>query len=233
MQSIIGIDCATKPRKVGLALAHVDGTVLEIEEVVLGSREKEPASIISEWLSTRQTALLALDAPLGWPGSLGPSLSQHQAGNALNGLPDSLFRRRTDEELQKRLGKRPFDVGANLIARTAHAALALLAEIRHRTGRDIPLAWDASKVEGTAAIEVYPAATLCARRATNGPDCLDLFRSEVRLPETALLSSSDHARDAVLCAIGGAEFLAGTCAPPLDLALAKKEGWIWARRAVD
>lgn len=230
MHSIIGIDCATQPEKVGLALARVGGPLLEIEQVAVGSRQRDPASIAAAWLADRDSVLLALDAPLGWPTELGHSLSQHRAGHAIAPSPDSLFHRHTDSELCKRLGKRPLEVGANLIARTAHAALALLAELRRRTGREIPLAWEPSACHGTAAIEVYPAATLMTRRFSNGPDCLELFKSEVRLPSSPLVASSGHARDAVICAIAGSDFLAGACVSPTDLGLAMKEGWIWARR---
>jgi hypothetical protein len=131
------------------------------------------------------------------------------------------------------LRKRPLDVGANLIARTAHEALRLLDEIRRRTGRDIPLAWDPFVFEGTAAIEVYPAATLRARGLSNGPDCLDLVKSELRLPSSPLLATSDHVRDAVVCTIAGSDFLSGVCVPPDDRGRAMKEGWIWARRRTE
>jgi hypothetical protein len=76
-------------------------------------------------------------------------------------------------------------------------------------------------------MEVYPAATLAARGVGSGPECLDSFASEIRLPCRPTPVSSSHARDAVLCAIAGAEFLAGRRVAPTDLPLAEaeKEGW--------
>jgi hypothetical protein len=70
-----------------------------------------------------------------------------------------MFRRMTDDEIHRRLRKRPLEVGANLIARTAHSALKLLGEIRERTGLAIPLAWAPVEALPYRAIEVYPAAT--------------------------------------------------------------------------
>jgi hypothetical protein len=36
--------------------------------------------------------------------------------------------------------------------------------------------------------------------------------------------------DAMVCALGGADFLLGRAAPPRDLKVAHVEGWIWAAR---
>ena len=54
---------------------------------------------------------------------------------------NAMFRRITDVFIQTRLGKRPLDVGADRIARTAYAALAILAILRVELGIPIPLAW--------------------------------------------------------------------------------------------
>jgi hypothetical protein len=52
-------------------------------------------------------------------------------------------------------------VGSNLIARTEHAALAMLQALRDQPERPIPLAWGLP-MEDVSAIEVYPAAILVA-----------------------------------------------------------------------
>jgi len=44
----------------------------------------------------------------------------------------------TDDEIFARLEKRPLDVGADRIARTVHAALALLEELGRLPGQPIP-----------------------------------------------------------------------------------------------
>jgi predicted nuclease with RNAse H fold len=231
LHCVIGIDCATQPEKVGLSLGYFNGRVLEIENAIIGSRQCNLASTIAEWVEGQDSALLALDAPLGWPAELGRSLSQHQAGESVVSGPNELFRRRTDDRLFERLGKRPLEVGANLIARTAHAALTLLSELRRLTERNIPLAWDPADLTGIAAIEVYPAASCIARGFANNRNCLDRFQTELLLPDVPPLTPV-HIHDAVICAIAGADFLAGKCVSPEpeDVELARKEGWIWARR---
>ena len=158
---IIGIDCATKDEKVGLALDSVGYDKVAIREVCLGSRNK-PAAAITEWLKRGKPALLALDAPLGWPVALAEELPRHLAGRSLEACPDNLFSRFTDKAVQKAIGKKPLEVGANLIARTAYSALKLLETLRKESGLPIPLAWQWENIVGTSAIEVYPAATLKA-----------------------------------------------------------------------
>lgn len=59
------------------------------------------------------------------------------------------------------------DVGADRIARTATAALSLLAQIRVLTKQAIPLAWS-PEIAKHSAIEVYPAGTLTAYGLPNG-----------------------------------------------------------------
>ncbi|PWH13747.1 MAG: hypothetical protein DDG60_09800 [Anaerolineae bacterium] len=119
----LGIDCATDPAKVGLALAEWDNHRTEILRVVVGSPAKTIANTIFRWLTPEQPALLAMDAPLGWPATLGQSLFHHQAGETIEINSDTLFRRETDRVVKRLVGRQPLDVGADRIARTAHAAL--------------------------------------------------------------------------------------------------------------
>ena len=230
-RALIGVDCATQARKVGLALGRMEGEIIVVLDAQVGTKDRAPADIVVEWLSREQPALLALDAPLGWPVALGGILKAHHAGEPIGPSPDSLFHRRTDDDIRRRFGKRPLEVGAALIARTAYAALAFLGDVRRRTGLEIPLAWQASDLTGTSVIEVYPAATLAARGAKNSPDCLTHFEPVLQLPVLPILSTSDHARDAVLCLIAAADFLGGRCPEPDDIDSARREGWIWASRA--
>jgi predicted nuclease with RNAse H fold len=183
--------------------------------------------------------LLALDAPLGWPEPIGRILAAHTAGEPIGAAPNEFFRRETDRFIQRSLGKTPLDVGADRIARTAHAALELLESLRNRLGLAIPLGWDLPLV-GVSAIEVYPAATLVAHGLRSGgykkPEQVDerreLLASLAALLDVgahrALLERSADALDAVVCALAGTDFLEGRAMPPEDLALAKREGWIWA-----
>lgn len=190
--TIIGVDCATKPKRVGCALATFDGGRTVVEKIQCCSQTHLPADVIAKWLrNCSEPALIALDAPLGWPKPLGDMLATHQAGQAPEADAHALFRRATDLFVRKHLGKQPLDVGADRIARTAHAALQLLDDVRRKLDdmarelseedrrlgyksstpldsqwtldEEIPLAWSPS-FTGLAAIEVYPAATLVTHR---------------------------------------------------------------------
>lgn len=242
--TILGVDCATRPEKTGLAHAAWTGGWAGALEARLCSREENVARALAAWLPPEGAVLLAVDAPLGWPQSFKTLLSGHQAGAALP-VTDAgrFFRRETDRFVTSVLGKRPMDVGSERIARTALRALQILEELRRLTGQPIPLAWDPWEDDGIRAIEVYPAGTLqalgvqpygykpseavAARRAI-------LEKILPLLPAGSqpgpLLASAD-VLDAALCVLAGADFLAGRCYPPGQPGgAAQNEGWIWVRR---
>jgi len=237
---IIGIDCATDPKKVGLALCTMTEGRPRIQEVNTGKTWPAIDEQVASWATT--PTLLALDAPLGWPARLGESLHAHHAGDALHHLPNAIFRRATDDAIAERLGKRPLDVGSDRIARTAHAALSFLDRLGKRLDAPIALAWEPAPIETLAAIEVYPAGTLAARNLPRsgykgaGEPAASLRREltteigkQVSLDAHAKeqMAHTDHALDAVLCVCAGLDFLKGDAVPPQDLSLAKREGWIW------
>ncbi len=247
--TIIGVDCSANERNVGLALSHVERLPVDIEVVETCSKKRSAAEIIADWIvqSKNSPTLLALDAPLGWPRSLAEALHLHQAGESIPGgvEPDRMFRRCTDNVVADKVKKRSLDVGADHIARTAHAALALLEDLRKRTDQDIPLAWKPKAVSGICAIEVYPAATL---RVHGLPDTgykkkeHDQERRYIlnQLTKKGIQLSSESRRmcmvhvdalDAVICVLAGVDFLQGEAVAPRDdqLEAAKKEGWIWVR----
>lgn len=228
--TIIGIDCATQPEKTGLALALWNGGPVVLRETACGSRNDPPAAIVARWLEGADRALLALDAPLGWPLALGRELAHHEAGQPVDADPADLFRRHTDRVVERLLGKRPLEVGADRIARTAHAALQLLAAVSAETGRPIPLVWGPGELEPLGAIEVYPAATRLARGVLNRPGALAGLEDEFAADLGFLEAASPDVRDAVVCTLAGADFLAGRALAPDDLAVARREGWIWVRQ---
>jgi hypothetical protein len=43
------------------------------------------------------------------------------------------------------------------------------------------------------------------------------------------MAANADALDAAVCVVAAGDFLAGSTMPPEDLALAPREGWIWAR----
>ena len=155
-----------------------------------------------------------------------------------------MFRRETDRFIKRRLGQQSLDVGADRIARTAHAALALLQEVRDVTAETIPLAWSPEFSTRVAAIEVYPAATLRAHRLRfagyKKPDQLRERREMVEalgmlvtVPNSDLLVAQPDVLDAVVCLLAGVDFMSGRCMLPEQVAAARREGWIWARAPSD
>jgi hypothetical protein len=227
MTLLVGIDCATKPSKTGLALGSVKGEKVAIEYALCASQVQPAAGIVGEWLTGEPRALLALDAPSGWPEALSRELLHHKAGGALLASANDMFHRETDNEIKRRLGKRPLEVGANLIARTAHSALTLLRDLGHRLGQPIPMAWDPHWGGGIAAIEVYLAATRLAHGAQ--PDTPPL-EGLAGLFDIARIPDSPDAQDAILCVLAGADFLRGEAVgpSPMQMQRARQEGWIWA-----
>ncbi|MAU01116.1 MAG: hypothetical protein CL608_28570 [Anaerolineaceae bacterium] len=243
MITIIGIDCATQPQKTGLAVGTWNGTAVSLHTLTLGQKKQSLAQTIANWLPAHTPTLLAIDAPLGWPADLGHQLANHNAGDPLPVPPNTLFRRETDRRIWQRTGKLPLDVGADRIARTAHAALTLLADLRQITQEPIPLAWQPQPAQNLSAIEVYPAGTLKmmfdpmrvprykGKDGENGRSViLHQLKQHVTLPtNTQLLLKNDDVLDAALCVLAGADFLRGGAGPPANIDQAKKEGWIWVR----
>jgi predicted RNase H-like nuclease len=238
---IIGTDCATQAKNIGLAFGFFEDGKSKIEEVTIGSNDIDLVSTIVEWTKRCESTLIALDAPLGWPMELGKALNMHEAGKPINIEPNQLFRRETDRFIKKMIGKQPLDVGADRIARTADAALRLLEQIRKRTGDPISLAWEPTQLKGIKAIEVYPAATLLAhniriqgyKQKDNDQarsTIIAKLREFIEIPiETSLIEQNDDALDAVVSVLAGLDFLNGNFYHPKDLDMAKKEGWIWVR----
>jgi hypothetical protein len=228
MVALIGIDCATQPAKVGLALGVLDGEIIRIKACRTGSPRETPAWIVSQWLEACGPALLALDAPLGWPRAMGAVLTGHQAGAGMGAAAHKLFRRQTDDAIYQRFQKRPLEVGANFISRTAVAALNLLDQLRATTDQPIPLAWSPAELTRTAAIEVYPAATRLAHRSSGRGGSIEGLEPLLDLsPLTAGFPASADAIDALVCVLAAADFIRGRARPPEDLHIAKQEGWIW------
>ena len=242
---IIGIDCATEEADRGLALGVRDDHELRLADATVAGRDRPSLSIVEGWLTASEaTAVVAIDAPLGWPRPMAESLDRHSAGATIETPPDAMFRRATDLYIRHEIGKTPLDVGADRIARTAHAALRLLGSLRTSLGSAIPLAWDPATLDGHAAIEVYPAATLIAHgiRSTRYKEkqkaihvegrreIVAALRQEMTIPARLVAALSDNADvlDAAVCGLAAEDFIAGRATPPPDRSAAEREGWIWA-----
>lgn len=243
VQRVIGIDWATKAANVGLCLAERRGQTLKTQKLLLGSECSSPVSQIREWVEEFEgQVLLALDAPLGWPRPMGSILHQHQAGQGIGVEANRFFRRTTDTFVWKQLGKLPLEVGADRIARAALSGLDMLAELRALTGEAIPTAWAPEEPSRVRVIEVYPAATLLGRgigirgyKRDSEEGRTRRFDISRELEGSLGLQAEHHQRsrmvdhllDAAVCVLAGHLFLQGACVPPVNLAEAKVEGWIW------
>jgi hypothetical protein len=158
---LVGLDCATDDAKIGVAFGVFENGQLSIVRALQCTRQRSARATVSTWIKESEgPVLLAIDAPLGWPMPLARALAEHRAGESIDTAPNDMFRRATDRFIQEKVGKTPLDVGADRIARTAHAALRILGELRRDLNVSIPLAWDSESMAPVAAIEVYPAATL-------------------------------------------------------------------------
>jgi predicted RNase H-like nuclease len=236
---ILGIDAAVDPRNNGLAVAEYASCRCKIQSVQTACRGDSVARQLLALIDVSRPLLVAIDAPLGWPTALGRALHGHAAGRELDGEPSELFTRTTDHYVREHTGLKPLDVGADRIARTAAAALKLVAALRTHAQQPLPLLQSPTHAANGGLIEVYPAATLKQRslpfRQYKKPDA-----TEIREMITASLAEeldmegvisqcieSDHCLDAVLCVLAATDFLAGRCAGPADIAHFKEEGWIW------
>lgn len=231
---VVGIDMATQPNKTGIAIATAVGDHVVLERVVLPTTRAALVEAIVD--AFEDPCLLAIDAPLGWPVALGATLAEHVAGHPLAASTNEMFLRETDALVHRVFGKKPLEVGADRIARTAHAALKLIDDLRQTLAVELPLAW--ATPTNPCAIEVYPAATLLAHgisprgykgRGGGGVRAEIARRLEplVELPPDPQLIESDHALDAAICVLAAADFLAGRCLEPTHADIAQREGWIW------
>jgi hypothetical protein len=202
-----------------------------------------PADVVESWVREHPGTpiLLALDAPLGWPAPLAEALADHRAGAPLNSAANHVFRGTTDRFVKQEIDQQALDVGADRIARTAHAALVLLGELRRRLQLELPLAWE-SPIPFASAIEVYPAATLKAHgltaRCPKDPARVEFQRCVVAALRERMAFGpglrpdawSRDEMDAVVCLLAAQDFLRGAALPPPDGTPSEREGWMWVRR---
>lgn len=238
---IIGIDCATQANKVGLAHGFVKDNCLIIDEVTKSTGKECVRDIVTKWVDAGAKTLFAIDAPLGWPKPLSEQLINHSAGDSLNIESNTLFRRDTDKFIKDKIGKQSLDVGADRIARTAHAALKLLSDVAEKIGCQIPLAWASELSSNVSAIEVYPAATLKRleylssgyKKKENTKQRREIFNAiskDITFNSvTSQMINDDDVLDAAICVLSGYHFITDQCFPPNNHELAKKEGWIWVK----
>lgn len=236
---LVGLDAAVEPKNFGFAIGVANGASIELRAFGTLQTAAGVGTHLVPALRRAKRALIAIDAPLGWPTELGDRLASHRAGGVLEANPNDLFRRETDRVVAARVGKHSLDVGADRIARTAWKALEVLNQLRVTLSDPIPLAWGADFSGRYAAVEVYPAATLKAWAV----NAAGYKKPEAVAPRAALGAAfADRAPwlpalakekvdvfDAGLCVIAASDFLAGETLKPTNLERAAREGWIWVR----
>lgn len=244
---IIGIDCAVEEKKTGLAQLYFNGEAIRLLKAEKGSRTKPAVAVIEDWIeeATQQGSkvLLCFDAPLGWPKHFGESLNRHQAGTELQGDIDSFFRRRTDNVVHQLLGKRPLDVTASFIARTAFRALKMIGSLQGKFG-SVEFVWDIRRLEGIGCIEVYPAAWLRSegishekykQQSSVRRDIVNELQKQISMDpgQKEKLIASDHVLDALLSGLNGVDFAENRCISPDEMNVEENtlltEGWIWVK----
>ena len=243
---IVGIDVASKLANCGYAIGIWNSGQIQIQRAGLleeAGQMNGLRDVIAPLMRSSDPVLLALDAPLGWPAPLGKTLAAHQAGGPITVAKDAMFARNTDRFVRKRTGQIPLEVGADKIARAAHAALNILQSLREASGEELPMAWQASLCQ-SAAIEVYPAATLRASGLPHSGYKDNQKDRDLMLAKRKRIASGfgirvtgldeftdkqDDVFDACLCLVAAGDFLEGRAMPPDDIALAVSEGWIWVR----
>ena len=246
---IVGLDMATGSNKQGVAVGMINAKgMVEVLRVGKGGE-------LAKFLNKYSPALLAIDSPLGWPVSMREALCGHRAGEKITTLRNSVFRRKTDEFIGSKLsGINPLEVGADKIAKTAHAACELIGKGGElNDGRGIPVLLSPGVPERLSAIEVYPAATWFAHgwgkptrykggknKAEERKKREEMVRKlrdkgSIALSPDAKSSaeSDDDILDACICLLAARDFLDGECYTPKDAnaeEAAKIEGWIWVKR---
>lgn len=249
---LIGVDCATEPKKTGLARAEFDGKNCRLLDVNLGS--SDVADQLCKWISEEYPTLIALDAPLGWPQGFGRKLARHKAGQPIKETSrEVFFDRETDRIVHKESGKKPLSIGADKIARASLVTLEILEQvcrILKIKGQDVSIAWTPD-IQSVQAIEVYPAATLRVHKywternkSYKGKDnqseregltekLSKHFKAGIKHSHRKQMLDEPDALDAVVCILAALDFLKGEARGPesdFECARAEKEGWIWVRR---
>jgi predicted nuclease with RNAse H fold len=217
---IIGVDCATEPKNRGFACAEFeDGecTLIHAED----GKKVSPPEKIKEWIAPGYAALIAIDAPLGWPIEFSKKLPVHRAAEPIDADPKRFFNRHTDRIVKEKF-KTPLDIGADRIARTALSALKYMEALRRQIGENVPLPWDENIGNKVSAIEVYPVATLKSRnwrfegykkkdKRTEREEIAENLEEEmdfrIKSLERELMLEVEHVLDAVVCVLAGLDFL--------------------------
>lgn len=218
----VGIDFASQPKNTALCEIVWDGSSATVVRIATNVTD----DVIRELVNEPPTRVFGVDIPFGWPMRFVQFVSAHMARvSPPPGITSTQKRlRATDEFIWELLRRQPLSVSTDRIGIPAMRWAALMQEfgVTDRAG------------DGRF-FEVYPAAARISWGLSKRDDvaALDELMVESPLffasPEfPAILLRSDHAFDALICALATrAAALGLTYPPPSDLReVAEVEGWI-------
>jgi predicted nuclease with RNAse H fold len=234
----IGVDLAAEPDHTALARLKWSDRGARITSLRVNVDDDEIV------MATRDADKVGLDCPIGWPDAFVDFVVAHRDGQLPApeaATPGKIWRhplanRHTDDVTRERSGLVPLSVSADRIARPAMRAAGLLARLAaegravDRSGRGV-------------VVEVYPAASLkqwgLPHRRYKGPSnaaelhaLVDQLLLQADWLDPAdhqpLLTSSDHAFDAVIAGLTARAAALGLTRQPTteEAAIARREGWI-------
>jgi hypothetical protein len=231
----LGIDLSTAETQTAACLLHWDGT----EGRDLGGPPRLGLADGALLAAMAQADRVGMDAPFGWPDPFRVAIDAwSERGQWPAGPERGPLRLRRTDVLAVQPGSRPMSVSADRLGATAMRCAHLLAE--HHLARGEPL----DRVGGHV-LEVYPAGAFAAwgyedarrykergagelrrRLAERLADDAGLELGEATI---AACAASDHALDALVCALvtrAVALGLTRPVPPAEDAARIAREGWI-------
>ena len=230
----VGIDLAAAPAGTAIAALRWESGAAVVEDVVTGADDE----VVLRWMQHPDGAV-GIDCPFGWPVAFVRLVADHTTrtlqapADRSDGWRREYVLRATDQHVHATTGLRPLSVAADYIGHVAIRLAALIAELDPSVD---------SSLDGSGAIaETYPAAALltwglphrgykgAANQAARDAVVDGLLASAPWLDlgtHAEIVRSSDHALDAVLCALVARARQRGLTEPAADVDLARREGWI-------
>ena len=234
----VGVDVASQAAGTAACWVRWDGGGATIERVEHSVDDHRLAALLAE-----PVARIGLDVPLGWPDDFVRAVAEHHQGRRFGtAAVDRLARRETDRwvHAHPEIRQLPLSVSTDRIAYPAMRMARVLGEV---AGEPI------DRSGGGRCVEVYPAAALRVwglryRGYKRGADRRALLDAAAALRDRCPwlvaggttwdeVTRSDHAFDALVCALVARARQLGLCHPiPRHLcAAAAREGWIAVPRA--
>lgn len=231
----LGIDLASQPGNTAACVVEWSSSRARIVSISECLTDVDLLSLMGEQSVSR----VAIDAPFGWPLEFVEAVSLYTSTGAWPLVdPRRLHLRETDRYVREVTGQQPLSVSADRIAYAAMRCARLLAQAATPGHPD--------RTGNGRFIEAYPAAALRvyridARRykgptieaeVNRGALIAELFRMAPYLEASSVqrgqLVASDHAVDALICAILARTVEIGQALPipPAQMGRARQEGWI-------